>query len=77
MPDRLGQRGSRHRAIHSGCHKPFNGAYTFVGEAKVRLLDSQVFDHEDFGYENEKEGTIIEVFPSGKFLVSVLAVSCS
>jgi methionyl-tRNA formyltransferase len=49
--------------------RPFNGAYSFVNNVKVLIWASQIFDHEDFGYENEKEGTIVEVFPAGKFLV--------
>lgn len=49
--------------------RPFNGAFTFLENQKVVILDAQVFDLNDFGYENWKAGTVVAVFDSGKFLV--------
>ncbi|MEZ5044583.1 MAG: formyltransferase family protein [Saprospiraceae bacterium] len=49
--------------------RPFNGAFTFIGDQKIIILAAQVFDLNDFGYENAKAGTIVAVFESGKFLV--------
>ncbi len=49
--------------------RPFNGAFTFVENQKVVILDAQVFDLSDFGYEKWKAGTVVAVFESGKFLV--------
>ena len=49
---------------------PFNGAYSFInGVGKIIIIESQTFDLSDFGYSNEKAGTIVQVFPNGKFLV--------
>lgn len=49
--------------------RPFNGAFTFAGEQKISIWDAQVFDLNDFGYENRPAGTVVAVFESGKFLV--------
>ncbi|MCW5921961.1 MAG: hypothetical protein KIS77_06460 [Saprospiraceae bacterium] len=49
--------------------RPFNGAFAFVGNHKVVILDAQMFDVSDFGYEALKAGTVAAVFDSGKFLV--------
>lgn len=49
--------------------RPFNGAFTFVGDQKITLWEAQVFDVHDFGYEKWPAGTIVAVFESGKFLV--------
>lgn len=53
--------------------RPFAGAFTFVGDSKVMIWDSQLFDHEDFGYTNAAEATVVAVFASGKFLVKCFA----
>jgi UDP-4-amino-4-deoxy-L-arabinose formyltransferase/UDP-glucuronic acid dehydrogenase (UDP-4-keto-hexauronic acid decarboxylating) len=49
--------------------RPFNGAFTYAGEQQVTILRAQVFDHEDFGYISDRIGTVVAVFPNGKFLV--------
>jgi UDP-4-amino-4-deoxy-L-arabinose formyltransferase/UDP-glucuronic acid dehydrogenase (UDP-4-keto-hexauronic acid decarboxylating) len=49
--------------------RPFNGAFTFVENEKVVILDAQVLDLSDFGYEKWKAGTVVAVFENGKFLV--------
>ncbi len=49
--------------------KPFDGAFTFVNQQKVLIYDSQVFDLNDFGYENQPAGCIIEILTANKFLV--------
>lgn len=52
--------------------KPFNGAYTFLKGEKVEIYRAAIFETElvDFGYRDEPFGTIVEVFPNGKFLVN-------
>jgi methionyl-tRNA formyltransferase len=49
--------------------KPFNGAFTFVGDQKITIWDAQVFDLQDFGYEHVQPGVVAAVFENGKFLV--------
>ena len=49
--------------------RPFGGAFTFSGSKKVTIWDAQVFDLNDFGYENQPAGSVVAVFESGKFLV--------
>lgn len=49
--------------------KPFNGAFTFLGDHKLVIYQAQVFDTHDFGYQKEKPGTVVAVFDNGKFLV--------
>lgn len=49
--------------------RPFNGAFTFIGDQKISIFDAQVFDMNDFGYEEMQAGTVAAVFESGKFLV--------
>lgn len=49
--------------------KPFDGAFSYINNEKVIIYSAQVFDHNDFGYENELEGKIVEVFPKEKFLI--------
>lgn len=48
---------------------PFNGAFTFVDHQRVIIWDAQVFDLNDFGYDQLPAGTIAAVFGNGKFLV--------
>lgn len=49
--------------------RPFDGAFTFVGDQELRIWRAQVFDLNDFGYENLEAGTVAAVFERGKFLV--------
>ena len=49
--------------------RPFDGAFTFVGEQAVYIWDAQVFDLQDFGYEKWGAGTVVAVFESRQFLV--------
>ena len=49
--------------------RPFNGAYCYTSESKVIIYNSQILDTLDFGYEQEENGKIVEVFPNKKFLV--------
>jgi methionyl-tRNA formyltransferase len=49
--------------------RPFGGAFTFSGDRKMTIWDAQVFDLNDFGYENLPAGSVAAVFESGKFLV--------
>ena len=49
--------------------KPFNGAFTFVGDQSITIWDAQVFDLNDFGYESIQPGSVAAVFENGKFLV--------
>lgn len=49
---------------------PFNGAFTFVNDQdKLIIISSQIFDYNEFGFENNKAGEVVQVFPNGKFLV--------
>ena len=50
---------------------PFNGAYTYLDNEKVKIYRAAVFETElvNFGYEDESAGTVVEIFPNGKFLV--------
>ena len=52
--------------------KPFNGAFSFLGDSKIILWRVAIFETDlvNYGYRDEKFGTVIEVFPSGKFLIS-------
>ncbi len=49
--------------------RPFGGAFTFAGSEKTTVWDAQVFDLNEFGYENQPAGSVVAVFESGKFLV--------
>lgn len=49
--------------------RPFNGAFSFVGDQQISIWEAQVFDVHDFGYETWAAGTVVAVFESGKFLV--------
>lgn len=52
--------------------KPFNGAFSFINSQKIIILRASVFETDlvDFGYRNTQYGTIVEVYPSRKFLIS-------
>ena len=56
------------RFIRAVC-PPFNGAFSFLGNQKIRILRAQLFDLNDYGYEKLAAGTIAAVFPNGKFLI--------
>lgn len=51
--------------------KPFNGAFSYIGDKKIIIWRASIFETDlvDYGYKNEKRGTILEIFPSGKFLI--------
>jgi methionyl-tRNA formyltransferase len=51
--------------------KPFNGAFTFANEDRVTIYRAAIFDTDvvDYGYRDRINGEVIEVFPSGKFLI--------
>ena len=49
--------------------KPFNGSYSFISDEKIIIYNSQIFETTDFGYDEEPNGKIVEIFPNGKFLV--------
>jgi methionyl-tRNA formyltransferase len=52
--------------------RPFNGAFTFFEDKKITILDAQVFDCSDFGFEKWRNGTVVAVFEGGKFLVKCI-----
>jgi methionyl-tRNA formyltransferase len=48
---------------------PFNGAYSYLdGINKIVILEAQIFDFSDFGFNNSAIGEILQVFPNGKFV---------
>lgn len=52
---------------------PFGGAYAYIdGEYKVVFERASLFDTSDFYFEKAEAGTIVMVWPSGKFLVKCL-----
>jgi len=50
---------------------PFNGAFSFVDGKKVTIDRAAIFelDGVDFGHSDAVPGTIVEIFPNGKWLV--------
>jgi len=52
--------------------KPFNGAFSYINNNKVIIWRASVFETDlvDFGYRDSPYGTVVEVYPSGKFLIS-------
>ena len=52
--------------------KPFNGAYSFINETKIVIYRAAIFDLNEFGYTNTFPGTVVEVFPNGKFIIKGL-----
>ena len=52
--------------------RPFNGAFSFVGQHRVRIWRACIFETAlvDFGFPDEVAGTVVEVFPGGKFLIA-------
>ena len=51
--------------------KPFNGAYSFLVNDQLMIYRASIFETDivSFGYEDDPVACIVEVFPSGKFLV--------
>lgn len=48
---------------------PFNGAFTFIDHKKLVIENAHVFDSNEFGYEKALIPSVVEVFPSKKFLI--------
>lgn len=48
---------------------PFNGAFTFINSSKLIIKSAQVFDIQDFGYDEFRAGTVVEIFFPNKLLV--------
>lgn len=50
---------------------PFNGAFSYINNEKVIIWRAAIFETDivDYGYCNHAWGTVVEVFPSGKFLI--------
>lgn len=48
---------------------PFNGAFSYLNNEKVIISKGQVFDINDFGFEDFRVGSIVAIFPNGKFLI--------
>jgi len=51
--------------------KPFDGAFSFLNDEKVVIWRASIFETDlvGFGYRDEPFGAIVEVYPSGKFLI--------
>lgn len=51
--------------------RPFNGAFTFLGDHRMTIWRCAIFETDlvDYGYRTRPAGEILEVFPSAKFLV--------
>jgi methionyl-tRNA formyltransferase len=51
--------------------KPFNGSFSYIENRKVTIWRASIFETDlvNYGYTEERWGTIVEVFPNGKFLV--------
>lgn len=52
--------------------RPFNGSFSFINDHKIIIWSAQIFDHEDFGYNNSSSGSVVAVFTGGKFLVKCM-----
>ncbi|NQU41026.1 MAG: hypothetical protein HQ523_13830 [Lentisphaerae bacterium] len=50
---------------------PFDGAFSFINGEKVVIWRASIFETDlvEFGYRDEPFGTVVEVYPSRKFLV--------
>jgi UDP-4-amino-4-deoxy-L-arabinose formyltransferase/UDP-glucuronic acid dehydrogenase (UDP-4-keto-hexauronic acid decarboxylating) len=48
---------------------PFGGAYTFIGDSRCTILRAQVFDVVEFGYDDARVGTVLEVLGQGQMLI--------
>ena len=53
---------------------PFNGAFTFLNGARLRITRAVIFDFDcvSYGFDAANFGEIVEVFPNGKFLVKCI-----
>ncbi len=49
--------------------KPFNGAFTFIKNEKLTIYSAQIFDIFEFDYSKFKNGSILDVFESNKFII--------
>lgn len=51
---------------------PFNGSFSFVNEKKIIIWRASIFETSlvDYGYRDMEWGEVVEIFPSGKFLVN-------
>lgn len=51
--------------------KPFDGAFSYLDNVKIIIWNASIFvtDLIDYGFKENDNGTILEVFPSGKFLI--------
>ena len=50
--------------------KPFNGAYSFVNDKdKIIIYRANIFDFQDFGFDDVCSGKIVAVYKNGKFLI--------
>lgn len=52
---------------------PFNGAYSYINNSnRILITKAQVFDPSDYGYGSLPTGSVVQIFPNGKFLVKCL-----
>jgi len=51
--------------------KPFNGAYSFIGNNKVIIYRASIFDFQEFGFDNVLPGEVVILFNNGKFLIKL------
>ncbi len=49
--------------------RPFNGAFSFLGDRKMHIYDAQVFDMHEFGFDDVPVGQVVTLFENGKFLI--------
>lgn len=50
--------------------RPFNGAYSFVNDKdRISIYRANIFDFQEFGFDDLRPGEIVAVFDNGKFLV--------
>lgn len=51
--------------------RPFNGAFTYLDGEPVTIWRAAVFETDvvSFGFDDTPWGTVVEVFPTGKFLI--------
>lgn len=52
--------------------KPFNGAFSYINNDKLIIWRASIFETDlvDFGYRECEYGMIVEIYPSGKFLIN-------
>lgn len=51
--------------------KPFDGAFSYYGKKKFIIWRASIFETNlvDFGYRDQPNGKVVEVYPSGKHLI--------